>query len=102
MARNAAKQAASRSQRTTRRRYFCCNQAQVRSAWKRGTSLSLGLPRGFLAFQTRSGSCARMPRVRNRSWASWIRPNGVMLLWVYGERWRAVFEHAVLAEYHCP
>ncbi len=47
IARNASKQAAMRSQRTTKRRYFFWNQAKVRSAWNRGTPFLIGLPRFF-------------------------------------------------------
>jgi hypothetical protein len=65
MARNASKHAALRSQRTTKRRYCFWNQAKVRSAWHRGTTFLLGLPRCFFVFQTRFGSCARRPRFRN-------------------------------------
>jgi hypothetical protein len=28
-------------------------------------------------------------------------PQTQVLLWVYGEQWRAVLDHIVLAEYHC-
>jgi hypothetical protein len=65
MARNALKQTERRSQRTTSRRYFFWNQANVRSAWNRGTSILSGLPRGVLVFQTRFGNWARMPRWRS-------------------------------------
>jgi hypothetical protein len=44
MARNALKQAASRSQRTTKRRYFLWNHAHVRSVWTRGASFFMGAP----------------------------------------------------------
>ena len=54
-ARNPSKHAAMRSQRTTTRRYFFWNQAKVRSAWNRGTTFLIGLPRFFLVFQTRFG-----------------------------------------------
>ena len=47
-AKNAAKQAASRSQRTTKRRYFFWNQAKVRSAWNRGDVLLDGPAPRFL------------------------------------------------------
>ena len=29
-------------------------------------------------------------------------PKTKVLLWVYGEQLRAMFENVVLAEYHCP
>jgi hypothetical protein len=50
MARNAFKHTARRSQRTSKRRYLRWNQANVRSAWKRGTALLTGRPRGFWGF----------------------------------------------------
>ena len=65
IARNASKQAAMRSQRTTKRRYFFWNQAKVRSAWNRGTTFLIGLPRFFFIFQTRCGIGARIPRFRS-------------------------------------
>ena len=61
MARSASKHAARRSQRTTKRRYFFWHQANVRSAWNRGTTFLIGLPRFFLVFQTRLGIWARIP-----------------------------------------
>src|SRR5438445_11114613 len=61
IARNASKQAAMRSQRTTSRRYFFWSQAKVRSAWNRGTTFLIGRPRFFLVFQTRSGVCSWDP-----------------------------------------
>jgi hypothetical protein len=64
MTRNALKQTARRSQRT-RQRYFFWNQTNVRSAWNRGTSILSSLPRGFLVFQTRFDTWARMPRGRS-------------------------------------
>ena len=74
MKRNASKHPVRRSQRTTNRRYFFWNHANVRSAWKRGTSFLSGLPRGFLVFQTRLGIWARIPRLRSccrRTFASY-------------------------------
>src|SRR5919199_1755596 len=65
IANNASKHAAMRSHRTTKPRYFFWNQANVRSAWKRGTTFLIGLPRFFLVFQTRFGSWARIPRLRS-------------------------------------
>jgi hypothetical protein len=62
---NASKPAARRSQRTTKRRYCFWHQAKVRSAWRRGTTCLLGLPRGCWVCQTRCGICARLPRWRH-------------------------------------
>src|SRR5262252_579841 len=64
-ARNASKQAARRSHRTTKQRYFFWNQAKVRSAGKRGTTCLIGLPRFFFVFQTRFGICARISCFRS-------------------------------------
>jgi len=63
-ARNASKQAAMRSQRTTQRRSFVWNHAKVRAAWNRRTTCLLGLPRVCFVFQPRFGNCARLPRFR--------------------------------------
>jgi hypothetical protein len=64
IASNASKQAAMRSQRTTKRRDFFWNHAKVRAAWNRGTTFLIGLPWFFLVFQPRFGRCARLPRFR--------------------------------------
>jgi hypothetical protein len=66
MARNAWTHPASRSQRTTTRRSLRGNHAHVRSAWKRGTALLSGRPRGCLGFHTRVGLWGRSPRRRMR------------------------------------
>jgi hypothetical protein len=42
------------------------HQANVRSAWKRGTTLVRGRPRGLLVFPTRVGIGGRIPRRRKR------------------------------------
>jgi hypothetical protein len=56
MARTALKQTARCSQRAIKRPYYFWNQAKVRLAWKRGTSVLSGLPSGFLLFQARFGN----------------------------------------------
>jgi hypothetical protein len=69
MVRKAVTQTERRSQRTTRWRYFFWNHANIRPAWKRGTSIVIGRPRGLLLSQTRFGIWARRPRLR-RCWRS--------------------------------
>jgi len=44
---------------------FLLEPGKLRSAWQRGTTFLIHLPRFFLIFQTRFGSCARIPRFRN-------------------------------------
>src|SRR5687767_9176641 len=61
MARTALKQAAIRCQRTTNRRDLRGNHANVRSAWKRGTSVLSGRPRGLRLFHTGVGDLGTAP-----------------------------------------
>lgn len=59
----------------------------------------------------RKFSCALFPRTRNRYGCVTLHsyhfsveeglPKTRVLLWVYGEQWRAVFDNGVFAEYHC-